>query len=259
MKFSKKYQDKKEEILHFIQFFNEEGTSLNDGKRNLLKIFEFEGQKINIKSFKIPNAVNKIVYRFFRKSKAERSFEYASYLISNNIGTPAPIAFAENKSGFAFKDSYYVSEHLDCDLTFRELVTNPDYPNHEEILRAFTRFTFNLHEKEIEFLDHSPGNTLIQLNNGDYKFFLVDLNRMNFKKLNFEERIKNFSRLTPKREMVEVMADEYSNFIKEDSVAVFKKMWFYVNKFQEGFFRKKMLKKKLKLKGFSKDSIYRKS
>ncbi|MFO8147067.1 MAG: Kdo domain containing protein, partial [Gillisia sp.] len=88
MKFSKKYQDKKEEILHFIKFFNEEGTLLNDGKRNLLKIFEFEGEKINIKSFKIPNPVNKIVYRFFRKSKAERSFTYAEYLISKNIGTP---------------------------------------------------------------------------------------------------------------------------------------------------------------------------
>ena len=135
---------------------------------------------------------------------------------------------------------------MDCDLTFRELVTNPDYPNHEEILRAFARFTFNLHEKGIEFLDHSPGNTLIQLNNGDYKFFLVDLNRMNFKKLNFEERMKNFARLTPKKEMIAVMANEYAGLINMPEAEVFEKMWFFTNQFQEKFQRKKELKKKLK-------------
>jgi hypothetical protein len=237
---------KKETILNYLRNFNSEGESLNDGQRNSIKIFDLEAQKINIKSFKIPNAVNKIVYRFFRKSKAERSFEYANHLVLNKIGTPFPIAFAENKSGLTFKESYYVSEHLDCDLTFRELVTNPNYPNHEEILRAFTRFTFKLHEQEIEFLDHSPGNTLIQLNNGDYKFFLVDLNRMNFKKLNFEERMKNFARLTPKKEMIEVMANEYAHLMNKPEVEVFEKMWLFTNQFQEKFQRKKELKKKLK-------------
>jgi len=237
---------KKEAILNCLKNFNSEGESLNDGQRNSIKIFDLEAEKINIKSFKIPNAVNKIVYRFFRKSKAERSFEYANHLVLNKIGTPFPIAFAENKSGLTLKDSYYVSEHLDCDLTFRELVTNPDYPNHEEILRAFTRFTFNLHAQGIEFLDHSPGNTLIQLNNGDYKFFLVDLNRMNFKKMNFEERMKNFARLTPKKEMIEVMANEYSHLINKPETEVYEKMWFFTNQFQEKFQRKKELKKKLK-------------
>jgi len=237
---------KKKAILNCLKNFNSEGESLNDGQRNSIKIFDLEAQKINIKSFKIPNSVNKIVYRFFRKSKAERSFQYANHLILNKIGTPFPIAFAENKSGLTFKDSYYVSEHMDCDLTFRELVTNPNYPNHEEILRAFTRFTFKLHEQEIEFLDHSPGNTLIQLNNGDYKFFLVDLNRMNFKKLNFEERMKNFARLTPKKEMIEVMANEYAHLINKPEAEVFEKMWFFTNQFQEKFQRKKELKKKLK-------------
>ncbi len=238
---------KKEAILNCIENFKSEGKSLNNGQRNSIKIFDLEGEKINIKSFKIPNAINKIVYRFFRKSKAERSFTYAEYLISKNIGTPHPIAFAEKKLAFTFQESYYISDHLDYDLTFRELVTNPNHPNHEEILRAFTRFTFQLHEQRIEFLDHSPGNTLIQLNNGDYKFFLVDLNRMNFKKLNYEERMKNFSRLTPKKEMIEVMASEYANLINKPEAEVFKEMWMYTNDFQKKFQRKQKMKKKFKL------------
>ena len=92
-----------------------------------------------------------------------------------------------------------MSRHLDYELTYRELVTDPAYPDHENILRAFTRFTFELHEKQIQFLDHSPGNTLIKKVDGDYQFFLVDLNRMNFKELNFEERMLNFSQADSKK------------------------------------------------------------
>ncbi|WP_246136860.1 lipopolysaccharide kinase InaA family protein [Gillisia hiemivivida] len=220
---------------------------VNDGKRNSIKVFDLIGIKINIKSFKIPNAINKLVYRFLRKSKAERSFSYAQTLISKKIGTPLPIAYAENNSSVLFNESYYISEHLEYDLTYRELVTNPEFEDHEQILRAFTRFTYKLHENQIEFLDHSPGNTLIQIKENAYDFFLVDLNRMNFKQMNFDDRMKNFSRLTPKKEMVEVMANEYSKLIEKDSSEVFEKMWFYTKKFQENHLRKKRLKKKFKL------------
>src|SRR5690606_23226200 len=177
---------------------------------------------------------------------AERSYNYAKELLNKGIGTPHPIAYVEEQTLLAFTHSYYISEHLEYDLTYRELVHQPEYPDHEEILRAFTRFTWKLHEKGVEFLDHSPGNTLIQLNNGDYKFFLVDLNRMNFKNLTFEEGMKNFSRLTPKKEMVRVMASEYATLINKPEAVVFEEMWKATQDFQEKFRRKKALKKKLK-------------
>lgn len=245
---SNNYRDQKNDILGWIRNFDQEGESINDGRRNLIKVFEWQGKEINIKSFKVPNPVNTVVYRFFRKSKAERSFIFANFLISRGIGTPAPVAFAENTSGLRFLDSYYLSENLDYDLTFRELVTIPDYPDHEEILRAFTRFTFKLHENGIEFLDHSPGNTLIQVDEGDYKFFLVDLNRMVFKKLTFTERMMNFSRLTPKKEMVEIMANEYARLIDNSEMKVFQQMWFFTSQFQKKIMWKHRWKKKLGLK-----------
>lgn len=232
-------------LLETLHSFENTGT-LFCGSRNEIKIFEIEGLKLNVKSFKIPNAINKISYRFFRKSKAERSFKNGQFLISKNIGTPRPVAYAEETSAVAFGRSFYVSEHLDYDLTYRELVSEPGFPRHEEILRAFTRFTFKLHENKIEFLDHSPGNTLIRINKGNFKFFLVDLNRMNFKNLDFDDRMKNFSRLTPKKEMVEIMANEYASLIKQQESEVFEKMWFYTSNFQKKFHRKRALKKKLR-------------
>jgi hypothetical protein len=61
------------------------------------------------------------------------------------------LAYYENYNSIGLRDSYYVSEHLETELTFRELVEVPDYPDHENILRQFTKFTFNLHEKELNF------------------------------------------------------------------------------------------------------------
>jgi hypothetical protein len=203
---------------------------------------------INIKSFKIPNLINKLVYNYFRKSKARRSFEYATTLLEKGIGTPQPIAYFENHDFIGLKDSYYISEHLDCDLTFRELVEISDYPDHEKILQQFTQFSFKLHEKGIEFLDHSPGNTLIKKTvSGDYEFFLVDLNRMNFHdKMSFESRMRNLSRLTPYKNMVQLISKEYAFLSNEDEDLVFGKLWEFTSKFQNKYYRKKNIKKKFK-------------
>lgn len=239
----------KSNFLSMIENFNSTGILFGDGQRNKIKLFELEGKTINIKSFKIPHLINKIAYKYFRKSKARRSFEYASTLIEKGIGTPQPIAYFENYDLVGLKDSYYVSEHLQCDLTYRELVEIPDFPDHDNILRQFTQFSFELHEKGIEFLDHSPGNTLIKKTaEGKYDFFLVDLNRMEFHEaMDFDSRMKNLSRLTPKKEMIAVMSNEYSKlYLAQTEAEIFEKMWFYTNDFQERFAKKRRLKKKLK-------------
>ncbi|WP_026729268.1 hypothetical protein [Flavobacterium denitrificans] len=247
-KFSTAVKSSKD-ILSLIQNFQTSGELFGNGDRNKIKLFDLDGKTINIKSFKIPNIVNKIAYKYFRKSKARRSFEYATILLEKGIGTPEPVAFLENFNFIGLKDSYYASEHLVTELTYRELVEIPEYPDNDNILRQFTKFTFDLHEKGVEFLDHSPGNTLIKKTSESlYDFFLVDLNRMNFhENMSFEQRMNNFSRLTPKKEMIAVMSNEYAKFYTEKSeTEIFEKMWQATSDFQEEFARKKRLKKKLK-------------
>ena len=240
------YIQYKTPLLELINSFDSIGQVFGEGNRNVIKTVEFKGAILNIKSFKEPNFVNQIAYQYFRKSKARRSFEYATLLKNKGIGTPNPIAYFEFKKGIGFGKSFYVTEHLKPDLTFRELVHEPDYPNHEHILRAFTRFTFHLHEQNVEFLDHSPGNTLIFLNENEINFSLVDLNRMNFRALNFKDRMYNFRRLTPKKEMVKVMSDEYAQLINKPKEEVFELMWKFTSEFQRKFHLKQKRKKKLK-------------
>ncbi|WP_299112775.1 Kdo domain containing protein [uncultured Winogradskyella sp.] len=235
-----------DQLLDFIINFKSEGDMFNDGDRNVIKTKAIDGVTVNVKSFRTPNLVNKLVYRFFRKSKAQRSFEYAQYLESNDIGTPKPFGYFENTGILSFEDSYYASAHLQADLTYRELTTDLNYPNHDVILRAFTRFSYQLHQKGINFLDHSPGNTLIELNNGNYKFYLVDLNRMKFGKMDFKTRMKNLSKLTIHESMIKVMSNEYAKVSGEEETKVFNAMWKETQDFQERYHRKKRLKKKLK-------------
>ncbi|OIQ29639.1 MAG: Kdo domain containing protein [Bacteroidetes bacterium MedPE-SWsnd-G2] len=228
-----------------ITNYDTSGESYGNQDRNSLRLFKLGDHTVNVKSFKIPNVINQVAYRFFRKSKAQRSFEYANRLDVLKIGTPQPIAYYEYKTAFLFKKSYYLSLHLDYDLTYRELTTDLNYPDHESILRAFTRFTYQLHEAGVNFLDHSPGNTLITTENDDYKFYLVDLNRMEFGQLDIKARIKNFAKLTIHKSMIEVMSDEYSKLTGEDYNFIFDLMWKYTEEFQNKFHRKRRIKNKI--------------
>ncbi|NNK39373.1 MAG: Kdo domain containing protein, partial [Winogradskyella sp.] len=106
---------------------------------------------------------------------------------------------------------------------------------------------FTLHQKGVEFKDHSPGNTLIVKGSDDYRFYLVDLNRMNFRTLDFNARMKNFARLTKYKSMVEVMSVEYAKCMQLPYDKVFNAMWNEVRKFRASFDRKRKIKKMLGL------------
>jgi hypothetical protein len=238
-----------EKIIGLTKKFHEAGSMVSDGKRNKVKFYSLEGSLINIKSYKIPHCTNKISYKYFRKSKAHRSFNYAKKLLAMGVETPKPIAYMENHNALGLEDSYYVSEHLKTELTFREIERNINYPDHENILRQFAQFSFGLHEKGIEFLDHSPGNTLIKkLSDGKYSFCLVDLNRMKFHRfMGFVLRMKNLTRLTENREMISIISNEYAKFYNKTEVEIFDKLWFETRKFRKRIARKNWLKRKLKI------------
>ncbi|WP_246131552.1 lipopolysaccharide kinase InaA family protein [Aquimarina intermedia] len=232
-------------MKEIIVNFDEYKEVLGEGDRNVIKIIEIEDNNYVIKSFKIPNLLNQIVYRFFRKSKAERSYAYANELLQLGIETPYPVAYKLCVTSFLFKKSFYVCELVDSDLTFRELTTDFSIPDHEAILRAFTRFTFKLHENGVNFLDHSPGNTLIKRKKDGYAFYLVDLNRMEFGKMDFEDRIKNFAKLTIHKAMIRVMSEEYARCSGQDQDQIFNLMWKYTKEFQHRFYRKIRFKKRI--------------
>lgn len=242
--FNPVFSTKKEEIINIINNFKSKGVLFGDGKRNKIKLFELWEKTINIKSFKIPHLVNKLVYRYFRKSKARRSFEYATTLLEKGIGTPEPIAYLERYNLLGLSESYYICEHLHFDWMIRDLIETENFPDMENILKQFAQFSFNLHENGIEFLDHSPGNTLIKRKeNNLYDFYLIDLNRMKFhESMDFQSRMKNLRKITPSQEMIQIISTEYAKLYDKPEIEVFEKMWKYTSEFQKKTSNKKKLK-----------------
>lgn len=244
--FNTNYIKDKSDILDLVNDFDRSGIELGNQKRNTIKLFNIGKRKINIKSFKSPNFINSLIYDTFRKSKAQRSFEYANKLINLGVLTPLPIAYIQNSSFIRLKQSYYISEHLDYDFTFREISRDLSFDDSVNALKAFTRFTYNLHEKGINFLDHSPGNTLIKKDRSGYDFYLVDLNRMEFKQMTLLDRMKNFSRLSHSEDVVKIMSCEYANCIGKSDNYIYDLMWKEIMIFRSKVNKKRKLKSILK-------------
>lgn len=241
------YAAQKEEILALAGKFHEEGDLLVKGSRNIIKTNFLAGEKVNIKYFKTPNALNSVVYSWIRPSKAKRSFEYAEYLLQHNILTPFPIAYIEEVTATGLKESFYISKHIEYDLTFRELIHDPLFPERKTILEQFTEFTYKMHEARVNFLDHSPGNTLIvNKGEGKYDFYLIDLNRMKFEDMGIDARMDNFKKLWPSRTMVKIMAAKYAELSGQSFERLYTILLKSTLAFKTKITKKKYLKRKLK-------------
>lgn len=237
------YEPIKPALLQAVANFETTGEYVTKGERNVIKKFEIKGVFYAIKKFKTPNAFQSLVYQYLRKSKAKRSFLYAETLTDRGIHTPLPVGYIEHFSA-GLKESYYICEHMAYDFDFRVLNHNPKWPNRAEILKQMAAFTYKLHEKDINFLDHSPGNTLIKdLGNKTYAFYLIDLNRMRFEPMDFEKRMHNFRRLWLSKTMIKIMAKEYAALYGKTEAETHALMTKYSRAFQKKVNRKKLRKR----------------
>ncbi|QEE51335.1 lipopolysaccharide kinase [Flavobacterium alkalisoli] len=241
------YASQKDLILNLVQQFHNEGEMLVKGSRNIIKTNFLADEKVNLKYFKRPNAMNSVVYSLLRPSKARRSFEYAQYLLQHEILTPFPIAYVEERTATGLKESFYICRHINYDFTFRELIHDPMFENRKEILEQFTEFTFKMHESRVNFLDHSPGNTLIvNKGNTQYDFYLIDLNRMKFEDMGIEARMDNFKKLWPSRTMVKIIAEKYAELSGQSADKLYGILLGKTLQFKRKITKKKYLKRKLK-------------
>jgi len=219
-------------------YFQDSHDSIHKA-RNEIKILDFENQKLVVKAFKVPNFINKIVYTFFRGTKAKKSYEN-SIRISQFV--PQAIGYIEFRKFGLLSDSYFVSEQFVYDFTIREVITGADFQDRETIFKELAKFTFLLHEDGILHKDYSPGNILIKVNDSGYEFKIVDINRMEFKDLNVDERLKNFSQLWAKDNDLKIIIDAYSALINQDKDTCFAKAVAYSQKHKD----RKNFKKRLK-------------
>ena len=228
-------------ILEIRNYFQKEKNTLFK-QRNTIKLIAYDEKKYAVKSFKTPHLLNQIVYRFFRASKAQRSYENSVKLKELGINTPNPIGYIEFPSLFLFKESYYISEFFDFDFEIRDVLSDENFKDRETILEAFVAFSYDLHNKGVYHVDYSPGNVIIKKLEEGYEFAIIDVNRMKFIEYDDEIRFKNLSRFSTSAEDLEFIAKHYAKISGIDEVFSISTLWKYHNEHQQYLVNKKRLK-----------------
>jgi hypothetical protein len=237
---NKEFQNLKNLLLNIEESFHKEDSHIHKA-RNELKVISYNSLELVVKSFKIPNIINKIAYTFFRDSKAKKSYDY-SVKIGNF--TPKPVGYIEFYKFLLLYQSYFISEKFDYDFTIREPLLDHKFPDRENIFRAFARFTYELHQAEILHKDYSPGNILIKKEQEDYIFKIVDINRMEFRLLSTQECLQNFDKLWAKDEDLSIIIQEYAIIANLDVQKSIEKALYYSQKLKNFKNMKKRLKGK---------------
>ncbi len=225
--------------------FQENGEIIHDA-RNQIKIINLDNTNLVVKSFKIPHFINQVVYAYFRKSKAYKSFHNALRLQTLDISTPSPIGYIEFYKAGLLKKSYFASEHFNYDYTMAHIRgSHPE--NSDDVLKAFARFSYELHEKGVSHSDYSCGNILIKEESESIHFSIVDINRMKFKSFSHNERFKSFNKLWLNEYDLSVIAKEYAKISNIDEALCLKMIILYDRNLKKRKRFKKFLKSLINL------------
>lgn len=159
-------------------FARGEGEVLHTG-RNELRRFEVDGLRVVAKRYKRVNAVQRVAYSFFRKTKARRAYEFAAVFRQRGIDTPREVAYIEERERGLFTTGYFVS--LDCPFppAFPVVVKQEDY--RKDLADALAAFICKMHERGILHGDMNLKNFLYdERADGSVRFSVVDTNRSHF-------------------------------------------------------------------------------
>lgn len=234
------------ELTPFIKDFYlrfSESSDVLQNARNETKVVSLGqsdyAERVVIKSFKVPNAFNRVIYSFLRKSKARRSYEYSLLL---NSYAPEPVAYIEESKAGLIKNSYFICSLFDYDFELFDVINDAEFPDRVNIYKAFALFTHHLHEMGIYHEDYSWKNILVKRVQKGYEFKVVDLNRMSFGKLSLKRRMRAFARLSLNDLDIEIIASEYANIVSEQP----SNLVVMAKSYRDRFVRNRLLKNRLR-------------
>ena len=201
-----KFETLKNFILNIPERFDIDGYTIHK-IRNEVKVFRVDDLDVNVKKYAIPHLFNRVVYTFFRKSKAERAYCNALKIATLGIDTPLPVGYVLIKKHGLFYDSYFISLQSSYNRNLTEIIEKTEKENVE---MALGKFIALLHKKNILHLDLSTGNILFEETENEIHFSVVDLNRMKFCHIKKNLGCKNFNRLRVSEKVMRIIAKSYA-------------------------------------------------
>lgn len=192
------------------QAFAHSGQVIYDARNQIRVVTAPDGTQVNIKRYHRPAPINRLIYTYFRPSKAERAYRNALLLQARGIDTPAPIGYILCGHRL-LTESYLVTLQSPLQRRFYEFREH-GIVGYEDIIAAFAQFSATLHQQGIYHKDYSPGNILFDKQaDGSIRFALVDINRMEFgAPVGMAKACRNFCRLWGEQDFFELLAAEYA-------------------------------------------------
>lgn len=220
--------------------FPHKGEKLHDG-RNKVKRFRIAREWVVVKKFKRPNIVQKIVYTFFKSSKAERAYLFAEKLRGMGINTPHEIGYIEIRRKGLLDESYFISTQCSY-AALSQILDGEDFSR--KAADALAGYLVELHEKGILHGDLNLTNILYRIEDDKYKFTLIDTNRSKFREsLGRNECLENMKRLTHDRELMEYIVSAYAQLRGWNGAETVKEVMESLNRFEEKIRRKRKFQK----------------
>jgi len=201
-------QHLEEDLLQANRHFHSSQQTLHK-ERNELRMVTIAGEEMVIKSYKPASRLTRLMESRLHTSKAKSAYENAIKLQQLPINTPSPVAFVDSYDGPTLSHSYYIMLFEPFDFTMRA-VLHHDIKEHEKILKAFTKFTFEMHQKEALHTDHTSENIIVLQGRDGYRFSIVDIHRVEFHPVTPMEGIRSFASLGANDEDLAVIAKEYA-------------------------------------------------
>jgi len=216
-------------ISNIPTLFEQEGELVFKA-RNQLKSYSVEGFDVIVKRYKKPHLINRIAYTFFRPSKAKRAYEYALRLSELSINTPAPIAYIEQNSCGLINYGYFISVYEKDYSDIRNLMTGAQ--TDDDLLQELSTYIANFHNKGVLHFDMSPGNILYKKDENNYRFTLIDINRMQFlPSISKIKRFKSFHSLSDNKAVLSKVAKLYAAAANLDESETVEKINQYCTEF----------------------------
>lgn len=195
-----------------------EGTYIYGGRRNLIVWLEApDGTRLNVKRYKKPAFPSNIIYSVgIRQPKGLRAFNYPSLLLSKGIETPESVAYIEERRLGILRHSWLITVQCPYSHLLYEM-GNATEQVYTPLAHALAAYVAHMHQQQVLHLDFSPGNILWDVaqpidnsQKPEYRFSIVDINRMRFGPVSITDGCASFARLWGPKHFIQLLVAEYA-------------------------------------------------
>lgn len=229
-----------EEYRQYSDFINSiparfdrgDGEILKD-KRNSVRRFVYQGKAFVAKRYKRVNWIQRIVYTYFRPTKAERAFRFAAELRRRGIDTPHEVAYIETAEHGLFTVGYFIYEESKGREVYEEVIDKPVFD--PKLVDAVIDQIVFMHSKGVLHGDMNSANFLYTVDNdGKYHFCMIDTNRSHFRNgmPSDKECLENLKRFTHRRDLYEYVVRGYARRRGWDEESTLQKAVALLDKFE---------------------------